>query len=257
MERRIPPSSFTTLTTLLRAELSAYIRGSRTLVWTVLVPLPILVLGELQVPPRLRHQAAPTLEIAALAVTTGIFALGLFGYANMLATYRERGVFQRLRCTPAPPWQIVGARLLVELLGILAQTLVILAAAQLGYGIVPPWPGTGLAIVAIALTGLVALALGATVVAVTPSAASVTAVSRFLLLALFLLEGALISVQAWPMWLRRVAAWTPVRLALRLTTAALVHQHWDARDVRSFVGLLAWFAVLSYVGLTRFRWQTE
>jgi len=257
METRMPPSPCTTLTTLLSAELSAYIRGSRTLVWTVLVPLLILVLGELQVPAHLRHQPAPTLEIAALALTTGIFALGLFGYANTLATYRERGVFQRLRCTPVPTWQILGSRLLVQLLGILAETLVVFAAAQLGYGIAPPWPGTGLALVAIVLAGLAALALGQTVVALARSAASVTAVSRFLLLALFLLEGALVSVRTWPMWLRRGAAWTPIRLALRLTTTALVHQQWDARDVRAFVGLLAWFAVLSYVGLTRFRWRTE
>jgi ABC-2 type transport system permease protein len=257
METRMPPSLCTTLTALLRAEASAYIRESRSLVWTVLVPLLILVLGELQVPAGLRHQSAPTLEIAALALTTGIFAMGLFGYANILATYRERGVFQRLRCTPAPLWQMLGARLLVQLLGIVAQMLVVFAAAQLGYGIAPPWPGTGLALVAIVLAGLAALALGQAVVAVARSAASVTAVSRFLLLALFLLEGALVSVRAWPMWLRRGAAWTPVRLALRLITAALVQQQWDARDVRALVGLLVWFAVLSYVGLTRFRWQTE
>jgi ABC-2 type transport system permease protein len=223
----------------------------------VLLPLLILMLGEFQVPNRLRHLPAPTLEIAALAIVTGVFALGLFGYANALASYRERGVFQRLRCTPAPEWQLLGARLMVQLLGVLAQAMIVFAAAKILYGIAPAWPGAGLAVVAIVLAGLSALALGQTVVAATRSASTVTAVSRLLLLTFFLLEGAFISARAWPAWLRRLAHWTPVQMALHPTTDALVRQRWDALDVRTLVGLMAWTAALTYVGLTRFRWQTE
>ena len=257
IDARRAPSPMETFAALVRAELAAYVRGARTLIWTVLVPLFILALGEMQVPAALQNAPAPTLEISALAITTGAFALGLFGYANVLANYRERGIFQRLRCSPAPTWQLLGARLLVQLCGVIVQAAIVFAADEIGYRIAPTSPGIWLGIAAILVGGLAALALGQTVVALARSAASVTAISRLLLLVLFLLEGIFVSSSRWPAWLHHVADWTPVRLALRLTTDGLVLQHWGTVDLQYLAGLVAWIAVLGYVGLMRFRWQPE
>jgi len=47
-------------------------------------------------------------------ITIGLIAIGLIGYSNMMARDRERGVFQRLRLTPATTWDIMFSRLMVQ-----------------------------------------------------------------------------------------------------------------------------------------------
>ncbi len=256
-EARLAPSPAGTFAALTRAEFTAYTRSARTLLWTVLLPLLILVLGEVGVPAALRHTAAPVLQGSASAITAGIFALGLFGYATVLANYRDRGVFQRLRCSPAPTWQLLAARLLVQLVGVVAQAIIVFAAARAVYGFAPGWAGAGLAAAAVLVAGLAALAVGQVVAALARSAGSVTGVARVLLFAFFLLEGAFVSTQSWPAWLLHTANWTPVRMTLNLLTAGVVRQHWGAADDRYLLGLLAWVVVLGYVGLSRFRWDPE
>lgn len=257
MQVRTPPSAAATFWALLRAELIAYRRGARTLVWTALVPLCILALGELEVPQGLRHSNAPTLEIVALAITTGAFALGLYGYGSTLVNHRDRGIFQRLRCAPVPSWQLLGARLIVQLLGVAVQALVVFIAAGVAYGVTPGGNGVTLASAVIAVSGLAGLAIGQVVVALSGSASTATAVSRLLLLVLFLLEGVVVATQNWPVWLQQAAEWTPVRMSLNLLTDTLVRQRWDSIDRFDLLGLLVWTAVLGYIGLTRFRWESE
>src|SRR5260370_12005202 len=46
-----------------------------------------------------------------------------------VARDREKGVFQRLRVTPAPTWTIMTSRLLVQVAAIVAMALVVLVAA--------------------------------------------------------------------------------------------------------------------------------
>lgn len=256
-EARPAPSPLGTFAALARAELAAYVRGGRTLLWTTLLPLLILVLSEASLPQAARHRAEPTLEIAAFAMTTGIYALGLFGYATMLANYRDRGVFRRLRCSPAPTWQLLAARLVVQLIGVGVQAVVVLAAARVLYGFAPGWAGAGLAAPTVVVAGLAALAVGQVVAALGGSTGAVTGVSRVVLIAFFLLEGAFVSTKTWPGWLLHVADWTPVRMALNVLTDTLVRQRWDIADSRYLLGMLAWIAVLGFVGLTRFRWDPE
>ncbi len=257
MQARTAPSAGVTFWALVRAERIAYGRGARTLVWTALVPVCILVLGELEVPQGLRHTSAPTLEIVALAITTGAFALGLFGYGSTLANHRDRGIFQRLRCAPVPSWQLLGARSVVQLLGVVVQSLAVFMVARVAYGVAPGGKGALLASVVIVASGIAALAIGQVVVALSRSASTATAVSRLLLVVLFLLEGVFVATQSWPVWLQQVADGTPVRLSLNLLTDALVHQRWDPSDLRDLSGLLVWTAILGYIGVTRFRWESE
>ena len=256
-EARPAPSRFGTFAALARAELTAYARSGRTILWTVLLPLVILVLSEATLPQALRHHARPTLEISAFALTTGIYALGLFGYATMLANYRDRGVFRRLRCSPAPTWQLLVARLLIQLIGVAVQAVVVLTGVKVVYGLAPGWTGAGLAALVIVAAGLAALAVGQAVAALAGSTVAVTGVSRVVLIAFFLLEGAFVSTKTWPGWLLHIANWTPVRITLKVLTDSLVQQRWDTADTYHLLGVLAWIAVLGLVGLTRFRWDPE
>src|SRR5204863_9875540 len=68
--------------------------------------------------------------LVMLAMTLGLLSLSLLGYSSGVARDRERGVFQRLRVTPAPTWTIMVSRLLVQVLVglVLAITVVIIGS---------------------------------------------------------------------------------------------------------------------------------
>ena len=255
LPRPTPPTSGATLVALVRAELRSLGRSWNVLLWTVAVPVLILALGETQVPAHDPHPALSTWQIATIAQVVGTFSLGLFGYATVMAAYRDRGVFQRLRCTPAPHWQIPVARMLTQFAAVLLEALVVYLVARLAYHAAPTPAATALAVLAAALAGVASLALGQAVVALGRSAQSVTAASRLILVALFLSLGVFVRVTSWPAWLQRVDHATPVYLASSLLTDALVHAAWHGTELRDLGGLAVWILVLGYVGLGRFRWS--
>ena len=248
------PSAAGTFIALLAAEAHAFGRNARALIWTVALPLLILVLGESQL---VRGQpiATPTLEISSMGLMLGIFTLGLFGYATVLATYRERGVFQRLRCAPVAAWQILGARLLVQMLAVLIQAVLLFGVAWAVYGVAPSAAGAAYGLVATLMAGLAALAIGQAIVAFVGSAGGVAAVSRVVLIALLLLQGLFFRVAQWPAWLQDAGKWTPIRIATRLMDDGLIRVQWNATDVHYLLGLVAWIVVLAYAGISRFRWR--
>jgi ABC-2 type transport system permease protein len=249
------PTRMGALGALVRAELTAMSRQARAVLWTAAVPGLILLLGEAEVPAAARGSTA-TWEIAALAVTAGVFALGFFGYATALAAARERGVFDRLRCAPIPAGLILVARLIAQLVAVLLQGAVVWGVACLGYG-ARPWPADPpLAGAAWVLGGLCALALGQLVVAWTRRADEAVAVSRIALIAVFLLSGVFVPLGRWPSWLRTAARWSPVGLVEHLLTAALVGTSGPGGDVAArLLALLAWTVTAAVWGLLGFRWD--
>lgn len=256
MERTGPPPLRETLWALMVSEMWAMSRTWRAILWTTAVPVLILALGEAQVPTSLQGSPTPTLEILALAVTVGIFALGLFGYATSLAAYRERGVFDRLRCAPVRAEWLLVARLAAQLVAVGLQGGIVLAAAALVYHATPAGRDLVELIAVWILGGLSALALGQVVVAFTRRAGEAVAVSRLLLILVFLLSGTFVSLARWPGWLRMLAHWSPVNLVERLLTHTLLGQPlgWVAFG-EQMVALSAWVVVLAAAGTVSFRWE--
>jgi riboflavin synthase alpha subunit len=77
---------------------------------------------------------APQFKVAA-ALTLGMASIAILGYSMTVARDREKGVFQRLRVTPAPTWTIMASRLLVQVAAILAMAVVLLVAADVFEGV--------------------------------------------------------------------------------------------------------------------------
>src|SRR6202022_4614329 len=72
----------------------------------------------------------PPASRLAIAVGLGIASVAILGYTTTVARDRETGVFQRLRVTPAPTWAIMGSRLAVQVLSIVAMTVVVLIVGR-------------------------------------------------------------------------------------------------------------------------------
>ncbi len=246
------PSAMVTLQALLAAEAHAFLRNARALLWSVVLPLAVMFIAASRVA---SSSVAAIFSIESSALMLGIFTLGLFGYANVLAGDRERGVFQRLRCSPAPAWQLLGARLLVQMIAVVLQAALVYAAGWLAFGAAPSLSGGLLGIVAAIVAGFAALAVAQAIVALVDTAAAVSAIARVLLLVFILLEGFMFRGNQTVAWLETLGDWTPIRMGTLVLHDALVYQHWGASALQPLLGLLLWIAVLGYLGVTRFRWQ--
>src|SRR5207253_6305698 len=121
-----PPTLSGILRALLEADFTVQLRNGRALSLTCLLPL-VLLYG-LSAGKRRAQLGGPIVDVA-LALTLGIASIAILGYTASVARDRELGVFQRLRVTPAPTWTIMLSRLAVQILSMLAMTVVVLVAA--------------------------------------------------------------------------------------------------------------------------------
>src|SRR5256712_12151740 len=117
---------------LLEADFTVQLRNNRALLLSFALPLVVLfalfaskfysALGDRQ------------FKVAS-ALTLGMASIAILGYAMTVARDREKGVFQRLRVTPAPTWTIMSSRLLVQVAAIMAMAVLVLVAADLFEGV--------------------------------------------------------------------------------------------------------------------------
>src|ERR1700761_9150836 len=114
----LPPAT-TVFSNLLKADLTAQWRNRRASVMVILIPSIILITWKGLV----AYKGGAF--VLANCVTFGLNAIGLMGYTNSIARDRDKGIFQRLRITPAPRWTIMMSRLTVQLLMIAIVTSIL------------------------------------------------------------------------------------------------------------------------------------
>src|SRR6267378_3608633 len=117
---------------LLEADLTVQLRNNRGLLLSF--ALPLVVLFALFASKFYIALGDPQFRVAS-ALTLGMASIAILGYAMTVARDRDKGVFQRLRVTPAPTWAIMTSRLLVQVAAILAMAVVLLVAADLFEGV--------------------------------------------------------------------------------------------------------------------------
>lgn len=247
------PSRRIAIKRLLEAQWLIYRRNARSVLWTA--ALPILILGLA----RASAGSHPTHQIlwlgAALALNTGIYALGLFGYAMQLGQNREKGIFRRLRCTPTYPGWFLASEGIVQLGSVLIQAVLVIGVVALGFRASFEGIQIGWAALSIVLSGFVSLTIGQALVAFVLDLRSLTALSRFLLFTLLFVQGIFLKVTAWPKILQHVARWTPVDLTLRLLDHAILFDTWTRTQDHELLALAAYAVILGMAGLVFFRWD--
>src|ERR1700678_171209 len=116
------PSTRLVLTSLLRADFTVFLKNRRALVLSIVLPFLIL---ESTSSKKSTAQLGGPLFIIGLAITYGIASTSIMGYSLAVARDREKGVFQRLRVTPASTGAIMVSRLLVQIVANLIIALVV------------------------------------------------------------------------------------------------------------------------------------
>jgi ABC-2 type transport system permease protein len=172
------------LTALLRADFTLQLRNGRALVLNFLLPLALLY--GLFAGKRSAQLGDPLFRVAA-SLTLGIASIAILGYTATLARDREKGVFQRLRVTPAPTWTIMVSRLAVQVIAMLVMTVVVLLAAAVVEKVSLDPAAYVLTLLVVILSSAVFLGVGQALVGLINSADTVNAVGRLSYLPLFAL----------------------------------------------------------------------
>jgi len=251
------PKPFTYLNTLLHADFLVLLKNKRALIISFVVPLYIIFITNIHN----KHGSTAQTKLGSpaflvmLAITIGLLATSITGYALTVARDREKGVFQRLRVTPAPTWVIMMSRLLIQVLANLVITVVVLITGSRVHHLSFSTIEYIWALLISILAGAMFLAIGQALVGLVKSAAVVNAIGSLLYVAL-LLSGLLGPSGILGSTFQTISKWTPVGTIITVFQSALHQTAWNGHTSLSLLACFGYVIVFSTIGIIWFRWDT-
>jgi ABC-2 type transport system permease protein len=244
------PKAGTVYKTLLQADLTTQWRNRRASLLVLLIPAVILISWKGLVP---KFGAA---FVLANCITVGLNAIGLMGYTNAIARDREKGIFQRLRITPAPRWTIMVSRLTVQLLMIaIVTTILFIVGYQADHIIMQPG-GYALAFCVAVLGGAVYLSLGQVIVGLIRNAETVNVVTR-LVYFIFIMVGMFGSLGMLGSEIGEISNWSPYGTVQRILADALRSNAWTNTTTMALLATIGYTLLFTILGIRWFRWQSS
>jgi ABC-2 type transport system permease protein len=220
-------------TSLLRADLTVFVKNRRSLVISIL--LPYLILQSTAAKSSTAHLGGP-LFVIGLAITYGLASTSIMGYSLAVARDREKGVFQRLRVTPASTSAIMISRLAVQILANLIIALVVVIIGSRVHHLT--------------------LSIGQALVALVKTSETVNSTARLIYIALILLgllgQGGSLG-HSWD----TVARWSPVGTLMTLFAGVLNLSAWNSHDLKSLLAAIGYAVVFTVIGIRWFQWDVR
>ena len=148
------------------------------------MPLLLLIITSFG---KLEKQFGGSLFLIGLCITYGLVSTTILGYAVNTARERERGVFQRLRVTPARTWTIMASRLTNQVIANLIIALVVLVVGAEIHRLSLSADQYALVLAASVIGGAVFLSIGQALVGLVTSGDTVDAAGRMIYIGLMVL----------------------------------------------------------------------
>jgi ABC-2 type transport system permease protein len=196
------------------------------------------------------------LSAMAIVISTGILTLSVMGYSISTARDREKGVFQRLRVTPAPTWTIMASRILVQEITNLLIAIVVLVIGSHLYHISLTVEDYTLVLFVSLLAGLVFLSIGQALVGLIKSADSINSVGRFVYIAFIVfglsgLSGGLGST------VETIAKWTPYGTVITVFEGIPHLGVWSTHTSFALLTCIGYIMVFGFIGIKWFKWDAR
>jgi ABC-2 type transport system permease protein len=239
------------LKSLLRADFTVLLKNRRSLIISILLPYIILVSTNSAA--STAHLGGP-LFVIGLAITYGVASTSIMGYPLAVARDREKGVFQRLRVTPAPTWAIMMSRLSAQVVANLIIALVVVILGARIHHLSFSAGQYGLVLLVSILGGIMFLCIGQSVVALVKSSDTVNATARLLYIGLVFLG--LFNGSGSRTW-ELVTRWNPVRTLMSLFAGVLKLSAWNLHDTESLLAVLGYVVVFAFIGIRWFQWEVR
>ncbi|HXB95473.1 MAG TPA: ABC transporter permease [Puia sp.] len=235
---------------LLRADLTTQWRNRRASVMVFLLPVIILFAWK----PLIERIGGAGL--LGNCITLGLNAIGLMGYTNSIARDRDKGIFQRLRVSPAPNWTIMVSRLTVQLVMIGGMTLVVFIVGYQYDHVSLSIGGYIASFLAALVCGSVYLALGQAIVGRITNPESVNATSRLIYIA-FIMIGMFGELGMLGEVLNKVVIYSPYGTVESVVAAALAPATWNSHTSLALLLTLGYTGVFAYLGIKWFKWNSR
>ena len=249
METVVPKTS-AVFSSLLRADFTTQWRNRRAVVLTLIVPCIILLSWK----GLINRVGGPF--VLANAITIGLFASGLMGYSNTVARDRDKGIFQRLRVAPIPPWTIIASRLLVQLAMIIVVTTVVFVIGK-------DFDGIGLTPAAYTLTyftaiigGSVSLSLGQMIVGYIKNPETVNSTTRLVYIA-FIIVGMFGELNQLGDVVDHAVHWSPYGTVKTILSTGMTPDAWNSDTTTALLATIGYTNVFTTLGIKWFKWNTK
>src|ERR1700748_3025659 len=119
---------------LLRADFLVFLKNRRALIIGMVLPFFVLLSTSGN---KATDKFGGAQFVIGLAISYSLLSTALVGYALTVARDREKGVFQRLRVTPAPTWTIMTSRLAMQAVANLIIAIAVVIVGSLIHHISP------------------------------------------------------------------------------------------------------------------------
>ena len=248
-----PPTLSGILRALLGADLTVQLRNGQALLLTFFPPLAVLY--GLSAGKRGVQLGSPIVKVS-FALTLGIALIAILGYTASVARDRELGVFQRLRVTPAATWTIMVSRLAVQILSMLAMSVVVLVAAAVVEKVTLDPAAYLLTLLAVIFSSAVFLGVGQALVGLIKSVDTVNAVGRLSFLPLVAL-GLFGHSDIFGTTFETISRWSPGGAVATLLAGAIQTAPWSTDTWGAFLASVLYAVVFAGVGIRWFQWSTR
>lgn len=189
----------------------------------------------------------------------GLLAMALcqsavFGIAGAMVSYRERGIFRRLRVTPLPLYEFASARIVAMLLLALAQTAVLLAVGRILFGIHLGIDFAAL-VPLVVLGALCFITVGFLIGAVSRTQDTAAALGNVITLPMVFLAGVFFPLTTAPAWLRDVSRFLPLTYLADGLRDVAIRGHSIASTATALLVLGCVTVAVAAVSVRVFRWD--
>lgn len=247
------PTAFKCFKALLQADLLVLVRNKRALFISMLLPLVILFIFDSG---KRQDKIGGATFIVGLAITLGLLSASILGYGLAVARDREKGVFQRLRVSPAPTWTIMASRLSAQVLANLIIAIVVLVVgSSLFHLSLGAFEYISVILVSI-IGGALFLSIGQALVGLLKSADTINAGGRILLIGLMLFGIFGLSGIAGPT-LQNISEWTPVGSVITVLQSAFNQTAWSGHTSIELATCFGYIIFCSAIGIKWFQWEAR
>jgi ABC-2 type transport system permease protein len=231
-----------------KALLLIHLRAREVLFWNFAFPSFLMLIYGLIMAGYMKWLTPGVIVLNALS-------FGLMSSSAVMVDMREKGILRRLRATPLPAPQLLGAYLIVNLLLGLSQGALILLVGVLVYGLPLTLTGLALGLPMIVAGALTFLAIGQVVGGLAPRAGVATAAGMTLYFGLMFISDMIFPIDQLPEWLQRVVPYFPSYAVVQLVRAPLLEgtlaPNWPTN-----LALMAAYALAATLLASRlFRWD--
>ena|ERR1700722_14164056 len=253
METVIPKTSVV-LSSLLRADFTTQWRNRRAVILTLIVPGIILMSWKSLV----ATVGGPF--VLSNAITIGLFASGLMGYANTVARDRDKGIFQRLRVAPIPSWAIISSRLLVQLAMIILITTIVFILGK-DYDNISLSPEAYVITYFTAIVGgSVSLSLGQMVVGFIKTPETVNSTTRLIYIA-FVVTGIFgeiyMALNKADKILAYAVQYSPYGTVKTILSIGMEPAKWNMDTTTALLITIGYTIIFTFMGIKWFKWNTK